>query len=161
MSFAAKNLLAALAWGALVGAFYLIFAGHSAPKVATPAGGVREVAIERSRDGHFYVAGAIGGQTVTFLVDTGASTVAVSRRTADRLGLPRGRPVSIGTAGGATIGEEIDGQTVSLGGIVVNRVRVVVLDRLANEALLGQNVLRHLEVVQTEGRLVLRAKAAG
>jgi aspartyl protease family protein len=152
--------LAALLWFGLIGVFYLLFADHQAPKVATPAGTAAEVAIERSRDGHYYVAGAINGQAVTFMVDTGASVVAVSRTVAERIGLPRGRAVVIGTAGGQALGEELTEQTISIGRITVHRARIMVLERMSNEALLGQNVLRHLEVVQAEGRMTLRAKPA-
>jgi aspartyl protease family protein len=118
-----------------------------------------EIVIPRSRDGHYYVAGAINGQAVTFLVDTGASTVSINSALARRLGLPRGRPVAIGTAGGMAQGEEIAGQTVSLGGLTVRDVRIVALAGLPGEALLGQNVLRHLEVVQSDERMTLRRKA--
>lgn len=158
MTNAGKHLLAGLLWCALIGLFYLFFARQQGPKVAVPAGAATEVPIERSRDGHFYVAGAVNGHAVTFLVDTGASVVAVSRVVAERIGLPRGRAVVIGTAGGSTRGEELAEQTISVGPITVRRARVVVLDNLANEALLGQNVLRHIEVVQTAGRMTLRAK---
>lgn len=156
-SLASKHYLAALVWVALFGIAYVVIDAELQPKVATVASG-GEIVIPRSRDGHFYVAGQINGLPVTFLVDTGASTVSVKSALARRLGLPPGRPVAIGTAGGMVQGEEITGQTVLLGGITVREVRVVVLPDMPGEALLGQNVLRHLEVVQTAERMILRRK---
>lgn len=156
-SLASKHYWAALVWIVLFGIAYVVIDAELQPKVATVTSG-GEIVIPRSRDGHFYVAGAINGQPVTFLVDTGASTVSVKSALARRLGLPSGRPVAIGTAGGMVQGEEITGQTVSLGGITVREVRVVVLPDMPGEALLGQNVLRHLEVVQTAERMILRRK---
>jgi aspartyl protease family protein len=153
-----KHFLAALVWIVLFGIAYVVIDAQLQPKVATTDNG-NEILIPRSRDGHFYVAGKINGQPVTFMVDTGASSVSVNSALAGRLGLPRGRPVAIGTAGGMTQGEEVIGQTVMLGGITVREVRIIVLAGMPGEALLGQNVLRHLEVVQTAERMVLRRKS--
>lgn len=110
-----KHYLAALVWVALFGIAYVVIDAQLQPKVAQVGSG-GEIVIPRSRDGHFYVAGQINGQPVTFLVDTGASAVSVKSGLAGRLGLPRGRPVAIGTAAGITQGEEVTGQTVTLGG---------------------------------------------
>jgi aspartyl protease family protein len=56
------------------------------------------VAIARDRDGHFRVEGAVNGQPVTFLVDTGASMVGVTEPLAERAGLDGGEPVRFRTA---------------------------------------------------------------
>lgn len=157
MNLPGKHYLAALVWIVLFGIAYVVIDAQLQPKVATAESG-GEIVIPRSRDGHFYVAGQINGQPVTFMVDTGASTVSVNSALAGRLSLPRGRPVAIGTAGGMTQGEEVVGQTVMLGGITVREVRIVVLAGMPGEALLGQNVLRHLEVLQTAERMILRRK---
>jgi aspartyl protease family protein len=156
-SLAGKHYIAALVWIALFGVLYFAIDASLGPKVAH-VGTATEIVIPRSRDSHFYVAGSINGQAVTFLVDTGASTVSVGAALAARLGLPRGRPVAVGTAGGVTQGEEISGQSVAIGGIALRDVRVVVLPDMGDKALLGQNVLRHLEVTQSDDRLVLRPR---
>ncbi len=157
ISLAGKHYIAALIWVALLGITYVVIDSQMKPKVATA---INETMIDipRSRDGHYYVAGTINAQAVTFLVDTGASTVSIGSAVARRIGLPGGRAVNIGTAGGVSLGEEITGQTVTLGGITIRDVRVVVLSGMPNEALLGQNVLRHLDVVQSSDRMTLRAK---
>jgi aspartyl protease family protein len=66
------------------------------------------VAIARDRDGHFRVEGAVNGQPVTFLVDTGASMVGVTEPLAERAGLDGGEPVRFRTANG-----ERDGRMVA------------------------------------------------
>ncbi len=157
ISLAGKHYIAALIWVALLGIAYVVIDGQIKPKVATA---VNETVIDipRSRDGHYYIAGTINAQAVTFLVDTGASTVAINADVARRIGLSGGRPVNIGTAGGVSMGREVTGQTVTLGGITIRDIRIVVLPGMPGEALLGQNVLRHLDVVQSSDRMTLRAK---
>lgn len=157
MSLAGKHYLAALIWSLLLGALYLFLDGRIQPKVATTTGNTLEIVIPRSPDGHFYVAGGINGQQVTFMVDTGASTVAINAAIARRIGLPRGREVAVSTAGGGTRGEEVTGQTISIGGITIRDARILVLaDMSAGAALLGQNVLRHLEITQSPEQMILR-----
>lgn len=158
MSLAQKHFLAVVVWCALLGAAYLVLGDQLKPKVAQVGAGASEVLIPRSRDGHFYVAGRIGAHPVNFMVDTGASGVAVNPATARRLSLPRGQPVRVQTAGGSTMAEEVAGQQVAIGGIVVPDVRVLVLPQMTTDALLGQNVLRYLEVRQMDRQMQLRAR---
>lgn len=158
ISLAGKHYIAAIVWSLLLGGLYVTIDRQMQPKVAT-ASDATVIDIPRSRDGHYYVAGSINQSPLTFMVDTGASTVAVSTAVARKIGLPRGRPVSIGTAGGTSPGEEVSGQTVTLGGITIRDIRIVVLPGMPGEALLGQNVLRHLDVMQSSDRMMLKAKA--
>ena len=130
MTLAGKHYLAGLVWAILLGIVYLVIDSQIKPKVAIATGNAAEVVIPRSRDGHFYVTGQVNGQPVTFMVDTGASTVAVSDTVARRISLPAGKPVMIGTAGGSTRGVEVTGQTVALSDIVVNDARIVILPQI-------------------------------
>ena len=149
MTLVGKHNLAGLVWIILLGNIYLVIDSQVKPKVAIATSNAAEVMIPRSRDSHFYLSGQINGQALTFMVDTGASTVAINQGVAQRLELSAGRPVTIGTAGGKTQGFEVAGVTLSIGGITLNNVRIVVLTNMPGEALLGQNVLRHLEVIQS------------
>lgn len=157
-SSAYKHIIAGVIWCVLLGIAYLIMDSQMKPKVATVQGAATEIVIPRSRDGHFYVAGSIGGKPVSFMVDTGASLVAVSRTVAAGIGLPGGNATTVTTAGGRIAAEEVAGQRIVIGGIVINEARVLVLPGAAPEALLGQNVLRHMEVSQSAERMILRAK---
>jgi aspartyl protease family protein len=158
MNLASKHYVAGIVWCILFGIFYYIIDGQIEPKVGVAAQGAASIEIPRSMNGHFYVAGAINGQAVTFMVDTGASTVAIGAKMAERLNLPRGRPTTLQTANGLARAEETQAGELSLGDIVVRDVRVMVMANLGTEALLGQNVLRHLEVIQTAEKMLLKAK---
>ena len=62
--------------------------------------GVREVILKRSRSGHYITSGTINGEPVTFMLDTGATGIAIPAAVARRLGLARGRRLIIQTANG-------------------------------------------------------------
>src|SRR3546814_2671774 len=49
--------------------------------------GIAKVVIPRSEDGHFYADAQVGAATVRFLIDTGATAVALSRADAQRAGI--------------------------------------------------------------------------
>jgi aspartyl protease family protein len=153
--------IAALAiWVALFGAIYLYFDAREKPTVAfaTNAASIRgEVLIPRSRDGHYYVSGAINGHPVTFMVDTGASTVSIGMNTARVANLPQGTPAQFGTAGGTVLGTIVTGQTIMAGGIAVEGISIAVGIR-GEIALLGQNFLRRVEMTQSGDTMTLRIK---
>src|SRR5690606_12954136 len=62
--------------------------------------GFVEVSLASSRQGHYLVNGQIDGHDVTFMLDTGATQVAIPSEVAERLGLQRGAPITISTANG-------------------------------------------------------------
>src|SRR5262249_40191384 len=80
----------------LVPRYFDRMAGHAAPPappavqtVAAPtgySGGPRTVVIRRDARGHFAVDGVVDGRRVGFMVDTGASVIALTQRDAGRLG---------------------------------------------------------------------------
>lgn len=151
-------------WLALFGGMYLFLDAKMQPQVATVTSldMVRgEVVIQRSRDGHYYVGGAINGRPLTFMVDTGASTVVVSADMAAKIGLARGVPTPFKTAAGMVWGEMVSDQTVVAGGIQLKGLRVGVVMQVDQRdyALLGQNFLRHIDVIQSGDRMVLKVKS--
>ena len=121
----------------------------------------REVRILKHRGGYF-LDGLINGQPVRFLVDTGATSVALSERHAASLGLQHrvdGRPVGIGTASGDALGHAIRLRSLSVGGVRLNDVRAVVIEGDSpRHVLLGMNVLSRFEIDQRENLLILRSK---
>jgi aspartyl protease family protein len=158
MNLASKHYVAGIVWCALFAILYFVIDGQLQPKVGVAELGNSSIEIPRSRNGHFYVAGAINGQPVTFMIDTGASVVAIGSEQAQRMNLPRGRATTLQTANGIAQAEETLAQELSLGSIKIREVRVLVMANLGTEALLGQNVLRHLEVIQTADTMLLKAK---
>jgi aspartyl protease family protein len=148
-------------WLLSAGLAYVAFDAIVSPKVASAVAdsGSGVVVIDRSYDQHFYVAGAINGHPVTFMVDTGASVVSVSADLARKLGLPAGAPAVFETFGGRISGRMVPDVTVEAGGIRVEGIRVGV-GNTGRQALLGQNFLNKVDLTQTAERMTLRVRSA-
>jgi aspartyl protease family protein len=124
---------------------------HEALKATfTTDGGVVE--IRRGDDGHYHWPGTLNGASVDFLVDTGASGVAIPAALADRLGLAGEESVRSSTAGGWTTGRVVRADLTLEGGVRAERLRMVALPNLASP-LLGMNVLGRLRWQQRDGAL--------
>jgi aspartyl protease family protein len=78
-----------------------------------PPGGPRETVLKRSNGGHFYANVEINGELVRFLIDTGATPVAITEETAERLGLDFS-PSQYATVGMGASGP-VRGQVVAIG----------------------------------------------
>lgn len=152
-------------WAALLAFAAFLFQGelqrqvnpNTQPASGISSSGVREVVLERNRAGHYVATGEVNGERVEFLLDTGATDVAVSSRTAERLGLRRGAPVALSTANGVVRGARTTLDRVSLGDIALENVRAVITPGIGGEiVLLGMSFLQHLEMVQRDGTLILR-----
>lgn len=124
--------------------------------------GVREVVLQRGRDGHYVANGTINGRLVTFLLDTGATDVAIPEALAIKLRLPHLGTVIGQTANGQVKGWRTRLESVSLGAVELKGVRASVLPsmKIDEPILLGMSFLRELEMVQREGTLTLRLGAA-
>ncbi len=131
---------------------------NSNPETST-IGSVKEVMLQRNRSGHYVASGTINGQAVTFLLDTGATDVAVSGGLADTLGLRRGMPITSQTANGDVTAWQTELAEVSIGDISLHNVQASILPGLhGDEVLLGMSFLKQLELVQRDKHLLLRQK---
>lgn len=120
-------------------------------------GGSREVVLQRNRYGHYVTDGFINGQSVVFLLDTGATGVAIPAHIAKRLGLVRGRAYQTQTANGTAIAYATQLQSVSVGEIQLNNIRAGISPGLQmDEILLGMSFLKHIEFTQRGDTLILR-----
>jgi aspartyl protease family protein len=156
--FPSGHVTALIIWVLVFGAIYLYFDARQKSGIAIAIESTHgEVQIPRSRDGHYYVKGAINGHPVTFMVDTGASSVSIDQDTARSARLPHGTPSRFETAGGAIIGEIVADQAVLAGGIAVEGISIAVGTH-GKIALLGQNFLRKVEMVQSGDTMTLRVK---
>ena len=121
------------------------------------AEGVREVVLKRNKFGHYVTSGVINGQPVTFMLDTGATGVAVSSDLAKRLGLKRGQPYRTLTANGTTLSYAASLSRVSIGAIELDDVQASITPGLQMEqVLLGMSFLQHIEFTQRGDTLILR-----
>ena len=111
--------------------------------------------------GFFYVPGLINGYPVRFLVDTGATTVALSSELAERMGLDytKGERGIATTAGGVTPMYGLDLKTVTVGGIKLSNVSAgVILGGHPTVPLLGMSFLGKLDMVREGNRLDLKRR---
>lgn len=122
----------------------------------------REVRIVRDNSGSYRTSGAINGRAVDFLVDTGASSVAMSAAQARYLGIPYeliGKPVTVGTAGGFSRGYQVVLDSVQVGELRVTGVEGVVIEAQSkHQVLLGMSFLRRLEMSQKDNVMLLRQR---
>ncbi|MCC6077519.1 TIGR02281 family clan AA aspartic protease [Pseudomonas sp. GCM10022188] len=121
-----------------------------------------QMSIARGNDGHYSTAGSINGQNVQFLVDTGASSVAMNEAQARRLGLDyktRGQPMQVNTAGGVVPAWRMSLDRVKVGGIEVLGVEAaIVAGGSPTEVLLGMSYLNRVGWREEQGVLRLQAK---
>lgn len=124
-------------------------------------GEVREVVLDRNAQGHYVANGLVNGQRVTFLLDTGATDVAIPESLAERLRLPRQTGGFSQTANGTVAVWGTTLRSVQLGVIKLNNVRATIVPSMEPDApvLLGMSFLKQLELIQREGRLTLRQGA--
>ncbi len=116
-----------------------------------------EVRLASSRQGHYLADGSINGAAATFLLDTGATQVAVPVEVAKRLGLEAGAPVLINTANGRARAHRTQLARLTLGDIVLHDVEALIAPGMeGEEVLLGMSALKQLEFTQKGGTLVLR-----
>lgn len=119
--------------------------------------GNAQVVLKRNRAGHYVASGRINGHPVLFLLDTGATDVAISDELAQRLELPKGRRVISQTANGTVVSWQTRLDQVGLGSITLNDVRASVLPTMAgNDVLLGMSFLKRLEWTQRGDQLTLK-----
>lgn len=118
------------------------------------------VTISRGANGMYSTVGSINGLTVSFLVDTGATTIAMNAGHARRLAIDYrviGEPTFVGTASGVTRAYRVNLDTVTVGGISMRNIPAVVMDgKFPAQVLLGMSFLGQLEI-QRDGA-VMRLK---
>jgi len=127
------------------------------PRTQAGDGGVREVVLQRNRQGHYVTAGQINGREVIFLLDTGATGVAIPEAIARDLGLQRGRAYRTQTANGLSTSYATQLNEVSIGDISLGNVDAGIATGLKMDAiLLGMSFLKHIEFTQRGNTLILR-----
>jgi len=120
-------------------------------------GGVIEVKLAGNAQGHFVASGQINGEPVEFMLDTGATDVAIPADLAKRLKLEEGFGVTLSTANGLSQGYRTKIDRLQLGDIVLRDVRALVAPGLhGDQVLLGMSALNKLEFTQRGGTMLLR-----
>lgn len=154
------NLAMALFWMGALGVMYVAMDRYLAPS-ALEVRADGSLVLQRHRDGHFYADGSINGQAVRFMVDTGASTIAVTDTLAQRADLKGGELVQFQTANGVRVGRLISADVIAVGPLLVRNLTVGTGYTGKNEqdALLGQNFLRQFDVLMRSDQMELRPRS--
>ncbi len=120
-----------------------------------------EIRIASGAGGHYQSKGLINGTPVNFLVDTGASTIAMNHFEAERLGIDyrAGQPIMVNTANGVAKAFLVTLSSVSVGNIVIHQVPAAVSSTDSPSiVLLGNSYLSKVDVKIEKGVLVLKEK---
>lgn len=144
-------------WIALLGVGTVIFNGlldninnpNKDLTITLNDAGNKEVVLERNRYGHYVASGEINNQPVAFLLDTGATLVAIPEHIAKQLNLKKGRAFQSQTANGNSQSYATTIDRLVLGGIVMTNVPASISSGMAfDEILLGMSFLKHLHLTQ-------------
>tara|TARA_R110002073_G_scaffold2303_6_gene15753 strand:+ start:3812 stop:4342 length:531 start_codon:yes stop_codon:yes gene_type:complete len=129
--------------------------------VTTPQASFDNAAIiDREPDGHYWTRADVDGTAVKFMVDTGASTVAITFRDAQRIGLkPEDLDFKweIRTAGGVVHGAAVTLDKIRIGRVEVENVEAMILREGLEQSLLGMTFLGELYSYEfRKSQLVIR-----
>jgi aspartyl protease family protein len=131
-----------------------------APDPLPAQAGPRSLNIPRDGRGHFLTDARIDGQRIAFMVDTGASVVALNETSAARFGLRPSRGeynAAVTTANGTVKAARARLPMIDVGGLIVRDVDAMVLpDEALSENLLGLSFLSKLKRFEyANGQMVL------
>jgi aspartyl protease family protein len=110
--------------------------------------------------GHFVNTGTINGRTMQYMVDTGASTVAIGREDAERMGLnyQSGQSVRMNTANGVAQGWRMKLDSVRIGDVDVFGVEAIVTPQSMPYVLLGNSFLAAFQMTRVNDQMVLEKR---
>ena len=155
---AGQRLLWLAALGLVIGLTALFWALERPGRggIVMQAGGEQAMVVIRAdRSGHYVARGEINGEPVRFLVDTGATDVALSESQARSLGLEFGPRIALSTAGGPSTGWMTRIDEVRIGGLRRRDVRATITSAPMDSVLLGMSFLRHYRLEQDGDELVI------
>lgn len=120
------------------------------------AGGTR-IVLSAGSGGHFVTQGAINGKSTVFMVDTGATTVAMGQDEAQRMGIKfdQGTPFYGSTANGVVKGYRVSLTTVRIQDVEVHNVEAAVLPMPMPHILLGNSFLTRFQMKRDNDTLTL------
>jgi aspartyl protease family protein len=154
------------AWALLAGLLTMVFSKvlerqhnpNQQVQINPGNNGSQEIVLRRNRLGHYVATGKINGTAVEFLLDTGATNVAIPQQVATNLGLRRGVTLTTYTANGIvqTYATMLD--HVALGSISATGVSASINPNMTgNQVLLGMSFLKQFELLQRGDQLTIRS----
>ncbi|WP_019561967.1 MULTISPECIES: retropepsin-like aspartic protease [Caldimonas] len=118
------------------------------------------IVLSASSGGHFRAQGSINGRVAQFLVDTGATTVALDRAQAQRLGVDLGQaaPTQVQTANGVTVAHRVTLGSLRVGDVELREVEALVVPHELPYVLLGNSFLSRFQMKRENDQLVLERR---
>jgi len=125
-----------------------------------PASSGRTVSLDKDRNGHFQTEARVGGSYLNFMVDTGATVIALKERDAERLGIhpaPADFTANVSTANGPAKAARAKLDSIEIGDVRVRDVDALIMpDGMLDQNLLGMAFLSRLKRFEyTDGKLVM------
>ncbi|WP_440111560.1 retropepsin-like aspartic protease family protein [Acidovorax sp. BL-A-41-H1] len=134
--------------------------GEAPVSVGNRGGSGRRIVLNADSRGHFINSGLINGKVMQYMVDTGASTIAIGRPDADRLGLAyqSAEPVRMNTANGVAQGWRLKLDSVRIGDVEVFGVEAIVTPQAMPYVLLGNSFLTSFQMTRNNEQMVLEKR---
>ena len=134
--------------------------GEAPVSVGARGGSGKRVILMADSRGHFVNSGTINGRVMQYMVDTGATTVAVGRADADRMGLnyQGAEPVRMNTANGVAQGWRVKLDSVRLGDVEVLGVEAIITPQPMPYVLLGNSFLTQFQMTRVNDQMVLEKR---
>lgn len=122
--------------------------------------GSGKISLAADARGHFVTTGQVNGASLSFLVDTGATSIAIGASDARRIGLDtsRGQKGAVSTANGRTTVTRVKLDTVRIGDITLHSVDAVVMEHDMQPALLGMTFLNRMEMQRDGNTMTLKKR---
>lgn len=112
--------------------------------------------LRANSNGQYFAEGYINGTKTMFLLDTGATSVAMSPEVAERAGLTPGKQITVSTAAGTAIANNTRIRRLQLGHLIFSDLHAVIIPGGNDVVLLGMNALGELEMTQQDGKIILQ-----
>ena len=117
----------------------------------------KEIILQRNTYGHYVTSGTINDYDVVFLLDTGATDIAVPESLANEIGLIKKQRIVVRTANGNARAYRTRIASVGIGDIKLYDLNATILTNMpGKEILLGMNFLKHLEIIQKGKTLTIK-----
>ena len=134
--------------------------GGAVVGVDTSGGTGTRIVLPMGPGGHYLGDGAINGQPIRFMVDTGATVVALSSDMASNLGIDTSKSTlaPMGSANGTMMARRVTLASITVGDVTVHNVEAVVVPAPMPFALLGNSFLSRFQMRSDDGSLTLLRK---
>lgn len=115
------------------------------------------IILKKGQGGHYFLSAEVNSHAITFMVDTGATIIALPKSIAKNANMFCDEKVLMRTAGGNTNGCTAIITELKLGDLSFKNVTAAIVPKLS-QPLLGMNVLNHFNIEQKDGEMRLTAR---